>query len=366
VNELPTKSFLGKLENSLTKTGFALLLSVVLLISVAAVSHMNFKTVHHGNEYTMLSEQPFNFEQNNDLQLRILSPLTAYFLFMRGSLFKYFMLAILCFFLMMVYLLFRKKDFSIAESLGMTAILAFSTLSFHQFYFPAYTDPGSYLLILLFLMSYRNGFASTLLLSLMLFNHESTIFLFPFFFLLKADGKLDAGNLLRISLQFVLAFIPYYLYRKFIESHVELNFTLSYYFDPANMQWTRDHVLPNLAKGIFQSFRIAWIIPLVAICIDVYEKRFKELSLMLFVIIFVMLQFFVAYDISRLAGLAFPAIISGSIRMRDFLGTKKFTITLAIIFILNLFIPSYYVGALEPFPYGTGWLNSLFNMYIDN
>ncbi len=354
-------SFPSKLENLLTKTGFALLLSAVLLTGVSAVSHMNFKTAHHGNEYTMLSEEPFNFSQNNDLQLRILSPLVAYLIFMRGPLFKYFMILVLGLFLSGVYLFLRRRNFSISGSVVMTAILAFSTLSFFQFYFPAYTDPGSYLLILLFLFAYKNNYAAVTLLSLMLFNHESNIFLFPFFFLLKSDQNFKTETLLKNLILFIIAFIPYYLYRKFIESQVELNFSLQYYFDPANMKWTREHVLPNLANGIFQSFRLAWIIPIAAICVDLFEKRYKEAILILSVFLFVTLQFLIAYDISRLSGLAFPALIIGAIRMKEFLGDEKFTISISVIFILNLITPSYCVGALEPFSYGPGWLNALWS-----
>ena len=350
-------SLSNKLESTLTRPGLGLLLSVILLIAVSAFSQMNFQTAHHGKEYTMLSEKPFDFAQNNDLQLRILSPLTGYLLFMRGPLFTYFMLVVLAGFLTGVYVYLRRKNFTVKESSLMMTVIGFTTLVFHQLYFPAYTDPGSYLLIILLMMFYRKEFVSILLLSLLLFNHESNIFLFPFFFVLIANGNYRANNLIRVLVLFVISCIPYFLYRSYISSHVQTNFTLEYYLDPVNMKWTREHVLPNLANGIFQSFRFAWIIPVVAIVIDLYQKRFNEALLILSAIVFVMMQFFIAYDISRLAGLAFPALLLGALRLKEFLGNKKFTLLLISIFILNLFIPSYYVGALEPFRYGAGWFS---------
>lgn len=355
-----TISSSDKSESSLAGAVSGFIISVILLVGVTAFSQMNFIAAHHGREYTMLSEQPFNFAQNNDLQLRILSPLIANLLFLRGPLFKYFMLFVLCVFFSAIYIFFRKKDFSLNASIITTAALAFSTLTFYQLYFPAYTDPGSFLLIILLMLFYKNRIAAPVLLSLLLFNHESNVFLFPFFFVLMSNGDYSLKNLLWTLLAFVIACIPYYLYRSFIISHVQLNFTLGYYLDPANMQWTRDHVLPNLANGIFQAFRLVWLIPIAAVLINLYEKRFYELLLILSAIIFVMLQFFVAYDISRLAGLAFPSIIIGAIRVRQFLGERKFVILMSLIFIGNFFIPAYCVGALEPIPYAPGWLNKFF------
>jgi hypothetical protein len=344
-------SWLEKAEKLLTKWGFGLLVSIVLLFGASNVTTVNQKTAHHGNEYTMLSEHPFDFAQGNDLQLRILSPLAGYLLFMRGPLFSPFMIFVLLIFFSVTYVFLRNKSIGVINSILVNAVLAFSTLVFYQFYFPAYTDPGSFLLIICLMMFYQNRMLSTILLSLLLFNHESNLFLFPFFFLLLLDGEYSWRRTGQVTVLFVLACIPYFAYREYIVSHIELNFTVGYYLDSANMRWTREHVYPNLANGIFQSFRLAWLIPFAGIVIDIYEKRTTELLLILSAIVFVMLQFFIAYDISRLAGLAFPSLIISAVRLNEFFGARKSGFLLITIFILNLFIPAYCVGALDPIKY---------------
>jgi hypothetical protein len=347
--------YFDKIESAMSKAGFGFLLSILILISVTAIMKLSFSMVHHGNEFALLSVNPFNFDQKNDLQLRILSPLAGYLFFMRGPLFQYFMLIVLCAFFCMTYVFLRKKSFTISESVIFMSLLAFTTLSFHQFQFPAYTDPGSYLLIILLMTFHHHKKASTILISLLLLNHESNIAIFPFFFLLMAGKDFSLKNLIRISFQFAIAFLPYLLYRAFILSKFQPEYTTGYYFEEHNISFTREHVLPNLFFGVFQTFRLAWLIPLAAICIDIHEKRFFEIILMLSAILGVSLLFFVAYDISRLMCLAFPAIITGGLRLREFFG-KRFIFMISVIFLLNFFIPSYYVGALEPVKYNGGWL----------
>jgi hypothetical protein len=349
-------NYLEKLESTLSKNGFGLLLSILLLFGVSAVCHVNFITAHHGNEFSLLSENPFDFARNNDLQMRILSPLLGYMLFLRGPLFKYFMLFILYCFISLLYVSFRRKNFTVAESVVVTSILAFSTLTFYQLYFPAYTDPLSFILILLTLIFYDRKVFTTICLSLLLFNHESNVFIFPFFFLLMLGKNFSLKNISVVITQFIIAFIPYLIYRQYVLNHTKVEYTLQYYLDPVNMQWTREHVFPNLASGIFQAFRVAWLIPLIAIGINLYEKRFFEIVLILSAIIFVAMQFLIAYDISRLMGLAFPSLLIGLFRMKKTFSPKIFHAIIISVLIIDIILPAYCVGALDPIPYRPGWL----------
>ena len=347
------------MESSESRRGllvFSLITGLFVLCIVMWFTAVRFNTMHHGNEFTLLSKAPFDFEQSNDLRFRILSPLLGYLLFFRGVLFKYFMLIVLAIFLGMVYYYHRKKGMRPTESTGMLLLLAFSTLSFYQLYFPAYTDPTTFLLTLLLMMARNRTVLSTLLLSLLLFNHEHAIFLFPFFFLFMVDGDYRFGKLFKTALRFGIALLPYIAYRIFIMKHQPVDYTLTYYFNAKSLEWTRTHVLPNLASGVFQSFRLAWILPLAAVIIDLKEKRFREILLLLSIVLFVMLQFFIAYDISRLAGLCFPVLILSALRVKETLGMYKFLYLLYGIFLLNFLIHSYCIGALEPISYMPFWL----------
>ncbi len=339
---------------------FVIIIGLFFLLASALVTALRFELVHHGRGFTQLSLHPFNFSDTNDLRYRILSPLLGYLLFFRGEAFKFFMLFILAVFLGLIYFFNRKDKYRPSEAIVFTLLAAFSTLAFHQLYFPAYNDPLSYLLIILLMYFFRKSVWNIVLLSLLLFNHENSFFLFPFFFLLFLDGNFSMKNILQNSLRFILAIIPYLLYRKFVAFHQPVEYSLAYYFDPHNMQWTREHVLPHLASGIFQAFRLFWIFPVLAICLDIFERRYLEGVLILVIVTFVVLQFFIAYDISRLSGLAFPAVIIGAKRVRIFLGSKRFLSIISIVILLNFLVPSIYVGALEPIPLKPFWLEYIF------
>ncbi len=348
--------FFERFEKRMGKPMTVLVIGTFFLLLSMLISETRFETIHHGNAFTRLSEHPFGSENANDLRLRILSPLVGYLLFFRGIAFKYFMLIVLAVFFGLIYHFQRKNKLRPSESLGISAICVFSTLAFYQLFFPAYTDPMSFLLMLLLLYNYEKPYVATLLLSLMLFNHENTLFIFPFFFLLMLQSDFSMRNLIRTALKFAIALIPWIIYRKIILSHEEIEYTASYYFDPNNLNWTKDHVLPHLASGVFQAFRLSWIFPLAAIVINIYEKRYSEVLLIIVAIVFVLSQLIIAYDISRLTGMAFPIIILSALRMRSYLGSRKFLLMIYAVVLINFFIPSYCIGALEPISYAPSWM----------
>lgn len=348
---------LERFENRYGRLVVSVFIGILFLIAAAMVTSIRFETFHHGNGFTRLSLHPFDFSLPNDLRYRILSPLLGYLLFFRGPAFKFFMLIVLAVFLAFIYFFRREENMKPSAALLITALCAFSTLTFHQLYFPAYNDPLSYLLILLFLAFFKEQKPATLLLTLMLFNHENTIFLFPFFFFLSLSGNFSFRNMLIVSLRFLMAVVLYWAYREFISYHVKIEYTASYYLDPNQMKWTQEHVLPHLLIGVFQAFRLFWIFPIVAIAINIYEKRSMEIALFFLAMCGVLAQFLVAFDISRLAGLAFPVVILSAIRTANYLGYKKFLIASLIIVITNFLIPSVYIGALDPIPLRPFWLN---------
>ena len=348
--------FIEKAELRFGKVIIAVFVGFIFLFLASIFSAIRLETFYHGNGFTRLSVNPYETTSENDLRFRILSPLLGHLLFLRGPAFKYFMLIILALFFGAIYFYQRKEKLFPTEAIGLTALCVFSTLSFYQLYFPAYTDPLSFLLILLFMFNYRNIYYATLLLTLMLFNHENTLFLFPFFFLLIANGNFKPKNLLKITLYFLTALIPYIIFRKIISSQAEIAFNVSYYFDPHNMQWTREHVIPHLLSGFFQAFRLFWVFPLLAISINIYQRRHLELILIIVVIVFVLTQLAIAWDISRLIGMAFPAILISARRVREYFGTTKFLWMIYTVILINFFIPAYCIGALDPIPYTPFWL----------
>jgi hypothetical protein len=340
------------------KTGLfaASLIFGFLLLGIAALfSSPRFVTEFHGNGFTRLSVNPFDLESENDLRFRILSPLLGWLFFFRGPSFMYFMLLILGLFFSLVYYYRRKYEMRPSESIAITALLSFSSLAFYQFYFPAYNDPLTFLLVLLFIEFHRKKW-SVFLITLMFFNHENVIFLFPFFFVLACEKNFSTEKLLSVSLSFIVATIPYLLFRYYLITVTNVEYNADYYFDAHNMKWTQEHVFPQLLYGIFQTFRLAWILPVIAFLVNLKEKRPIENILMASLFIFVISQMLIAYDISRLTGLCFPLIIISAMRLRKTFGPEKLLLLAHSIILLNFFIPAYCIGALEPIFYGPFWL----------
>lgn len=347
------------LEAKLGTAGMILLCGTLLLIFAALFTTPRWELYYHGKGFSRLSSAPFDFSGGSGLQYRILAPLLGYIFFMGGSMFKYFMLLVTIVFLGACYVLHRKKDFSPTQSIAISGLLALSTLTFFQLHFPAYTDPLSYLLILLLLFYFKTKWKAILIISLLLFNHDNTLFLMPFIFLLLLGNEYTTVNFMKKATWMILAFLPYLLYRIGVSSLDGNQFDADYYFNANNLKWTWDRVTEYFWLGVFQAFRLAWIFPLIALVINARNKNYHEISLILVCFVFVATQMFIAYDISRLMGLAFPVILLGIWRLKDVLSERQFNFSLWMVLIIQLFIPSYCIGALEPLQYPPFWWPAL-------
>ncbi|TAH41140.1 MAG: hypothetical protein EYC69_09200 [Bacteroidetes bacterium] len=344
----------------------SILIGLILLGLAALFTSPRWELFFHGKGFSRLSLAPFDLSVESSLRYRILSPLLGYLLFLKGALFKYFMLAALAIFHMLVYFFHRRKGFSPLESLGIGMLLSLSTLSFFQLYFPGYTDPVSYILLLILLFNRERNVLVMTCLALMIFNHDNTVFLFPFLYLFLLGNDFSFQRLAKTFLLFIPAIILYATYRFVLGSITEVGFDTGYYFSQENLRWTWDHVSEHLAEGIFQAFRMGWILPLVALLINIRDKRYYEIVLILTCFFFVASQFFIAYDISRLSGLAFPLIILSGWRFKESLSPRTFRGLLWAAVIINLFVPSLCVGALEPTPYPPFWWPELKEWIFSN
>ncbi len=347
--------FCLRLEDKLGQGLTSVVVGLILLGLAALFCSPRWELFFHGKGFSRLSLAPFDFSIESSLRFRILSPLLGYILFLKGALFKYLMLAALAGFHMLVYLFHRRKDFSPAEALGIGLLLSMSTLSFFQLYFPGYTDPVSYILILILLFYRERNWTVMICLTLLIFNHDNTIFLFPFLFLFLFGKDFSFGRLRETLLLFMPAIILYGIYRLVLGAISEVGFDTTYYFAAENLRWTWDHVSEHLVEGVFQAFRLGWILPVIALLINVKGKRHNENLLLISCFIFVVSQFFIAYDISRLSGLAFPLIIISGWRLKASLKPSVFVRLLWTAAFVNLFIPSLCIGALEPIPYPPFW-----------
>ena len=93
----------------------------LLLIAVAAVYVTPaLEPINHGVGYRRLSVDPLGFQRPNPLQYRILSRLIAHWLFLRGDYYILFPLLTGLAFLSAIFIYFRRRDFGIVESIGVS------------------------------------------------------------------------------------------------------------------------------------------------------------------------------------------------------------------------------------------------------
>ncbi|MBI2570384.1 MAG: hypothetical protein HYV63_25575 [Candidatus Schekmanbacteria bacterium] len=341
---------LADAEARLGLWGAAMLVGVFLLGICTIYVTPATQTVNHGALFESMSVDPFDFSRDNRVQLRILTPLVAHILFFRGPLYIFFPILVSIAFLGCVYAHFRREEFSHLESLGASAMIAFSTTLLFTLHFQGYTDTTSYVLVWLCLTS-RSIVVNAILFSLALLNHESNLFCFPFLVYRPWEKEYGIRRAIQFLLLMLIACIPAQLYRSYVLSHADVMLTTSAYIKFERILHSIGMVSRLLTIGIFESFRAFWIVPVFAV-ITLLRKRIFDMAFWIcLVIACASLQLLIATDTSRLLGLAFPAVLFGAKEIKKHAPDIPFERCLWVLIIGNFIIPIYYVGqdALYPF-----------------
>jgi hypothetical protein len=337
-------------------SGFLMLLCAILYGSPA------WEPTFHGVTFSRMAESPWMISSENWVQYRILSPWLGYLFFLRGNNFVWFMLLIVVLFLGLIYLLSRKNGMSPVESLGIISLMAFSTPVLFLLHFPGYTDLTTYIFIVLLMMYAERKMLCYFIFGIALFNHEIILFLVPWIAFLLNDNKYETKKYFQTLGRLFIASLPYCLFRFYVASHVDVHYDMSFYASGNNILWTLQHIWKLFPLGVFEAFKLFWLLPLLALLY--YRKQKKNYFLISFVLIVAgtCLQMLIASDTSRLIGLAFPVILLGAFAMKEKWG-EKFSSRLWLLVLINLFIPSCYVGqeVIVPYtPYIFQWLSSIF------
>lgn len=333
----------------------ALILGAAVLALSALGTSPQFVPVHHGKWYTVLSNNPFDWSDNYNLRFRILAPFLGYILFLRGPLFPWFMLSLLAVFLGMVYRYLRREDWRPVDALSLLLLFGFSTLTFYTYSFPGYTDSLTYVLLTLAWFAPKKQWLRVLLLALLIFNHEQTIFLFPLLFLRWRPESWQANDWLKHAGWFVLALVPYFIYREIVYRISPVEYTVGYYLDPANLAWTHEHVKDKWVYGLFQSFRLSWLVVIIGFFFALQRKNWNAVLFIFLPVALAASQYYFAYDLSRLGGLAYPAFFVAIDQLRKAHPTWFAPLAIALV-LANFFVPAYCVGALDPLWYGPFWM----------
>lgn len=324
--------------------------SFLLLIAMLYVAP-NFEMLYHGEFFARLSLNPFDLSDPNPVRYRVLGPLIGFVIQLKGHLFVYVPLIFALLFLAEIYKHYRKNNFNIAEAVIITGIISFSCTILIPIKAAGYTDTITYYFLFLAFSRIKKPYISAIFFSLAMLNHECSIFLLPGLFAYynyKTDSRILKFN--KTVVLYLIALIPYSIYRYYISKNAVVDFSLSFYFSKETIEHNFLGILPLIPAGLFFSFKLFWIYPILMIIHNLKIKSYRLTLLLMTIIIPVLVQLIIAYDVTRMLCLLFPAILISAEEYRIHKGTDVFTKTGMWIMLLNFLVLQYFVSSYSIHP----------------
>ena len=332
----------------------ALILGLILVATAAIISRPSLKPVNHGALYSRLSEDPLSFSEKNWVQLRILGPLVGHLLFLRGRLFPILPSLFLVLFLASIYWHGRRRGFGGAMSLGLAALMAFSTVTLFPLYGAGYVDPIGSFLIFWCLASSGRPLLQSVFFGLALFTHESALFALPWLLLPPEPGQPRRWrNWLVLVVACSVAVGLLFVWREYGNAQLPVRFSNEYYLKRMSKNWPIIRELWPL--GVFMAFRLFWAFPVLAAADGLRGRRWHRVAWLGAVVAGALAQLLVAHDVSRLMGLAFPAVLKGAEFVRSERGEAASNRLLWSLILLNFLVPAYEVRPPSLFRFWPVW-----------
>ena len=323
------KEFLIDLKNyekgllTFLKRASLILIAVSLLVLPLFLKSM-------GRSYGNISADAFLID-SSVYSKRILMPVIAYFLQLKGPI-LYFLFTIILIFLftfLLIYWLDKNKI-----NLNTISIISILSSSFYifQFQYPGYPDILLFIFFIL-IMLIKQNFLKLILFALSLATHEASLFvLIPYFFFFE-DKKIFK-KISIISLLYVVLWL------------ISFRFNLSKGLSSQNLGdgWVYEYIVKNsipYLKGLFFSYKLLWLLILVYPILFI-KNRIKELLGVGLIFLGAIIITLLAVDTSRLMGFSFM----GFLIILKSLNNKNLFIShyLQYLLIFNLLIPSFYYG----------------------
>ena len=316
-----------------------------LLIAIAAVYVTPaFEGVNHGASYTQLANSPFTPSTRcNVFQSRILTPAVAHVLGFTGGRYILFPLLMGAMLLALVYAAFRREHFKPTECLAAAALIAFSSPLLFLLHFPGYTDTTTYVLIYGALLCAARPLVWPVLFAAAALNHESALFLLPWLMLSVLTGRPGwmKGAIGFLLLGTLLAGV--HGYRSEIQRLCPAAFSADTFLVGARIATNLRRIATFVPWGVFEAFKLFWILPLTAAAALWTRGRKVETLLLTLPVLSALGQLPLATDTSRLMGLAFPAVLLSLEPLREAWGTS-FSRRVWMLIFVNFLVPQYYVG----------------------
>jgi hypothetical protein len=122
-----------------------------------------------------------------------------------------------------------------------------------------------------------------------------------------------------------------------------VEYDLDFYFSSENIRFTIDRVVPRLPLGLFFVFKLFWGIPLIVLWKAIRNKEYYFVMVILAILLCDLAQLVIAYDVTRMLCLGFPALLISAKKLREYWPDKRFTRILLLLLLLNLITPQYFM-----------------------
>ena len=308
---------------------FSLSVSLCLLCLV-----FYFGNKSMGVGYALRSIAPF-MQETDWWYKRLLMPVFAHVLFFRGGWLYFIFSHIVTVFFLVILRSYLKNE---GVTLPFWQFLSLCTSSFviFQFQSPGYSDVLAFGLLVLVM---SKGFTLTSKLSLLVFallTHEASLFI----------GVVLAWRYLnkKYLLAYLLVLLTYgFVWLAGYGFQVENLLTSHSSAGMSSVQW----VFQNLKQefiGLFISFKALWLLPVVALYIDIKRKYWKNVLFLGLCLFIAVLMTFLGIDTSRMTGWAFPMILVSLQVIYTYFEPRVVSRFLSVVFLINILIPSFYIG----------------------
>jgi hypothetical protein len=247
-------------------------------------------------------------------------------------------------FLAAIYVAARREDLPPFTAMLGASIMAFSVPVLFFVHFAGYTDITSYLLTFLAILTVRCRVAWAAFLALSLLNHERNFFNYPWFLLFY--HLRNQRSILKTAAAIVLMALsvaPWLWYVTLTASYKPTQYSVSYYLS-LNPLGMLNLTAARFYTGFFQAFKLFWAIPAYALIQLARRRQFSEIFLYVLIVMSACAQLCFAHDTSRLLSSAFPVVWFGFLTLAKDGNAALVRRAFLHLFIINLFVPQYYVG----------------------
>lgn len=348
---LPLYDHLNRLvatgESRFGRWGWVVL--VVFLLMLAASLYVRPGTNYYGQGvyFEALSRNPFDLHNGNVLGYRIMTPLLAYLVGLRGKTFILMNLFFAGVTIGAVYRYFRTRSDQPGDALFGALCLTFSSVVLVTIYYAGHCDVLTYLaLFLMWRWRSRPALFYPLLLVGVL-NHESVLFTIPWFAYLKVgDAPRKGAVLAELLIGLGTTILAYYLFRRWISLDRELGLTLGAYL----RSFTADPLFAVRRAylfywvGLFSVFKLLWVFPIAAASAMWKNGRRRDVYGMFILMAGAASQLIIAYDTTRMLTLGFLVLII-SLEYLFATGAYGFRRWAPWVLVGNLLVPQLYTAA---------------------